>query len=94
MIDIKVLLDTQADGVIYAWGTYYTSDNVVDIDEGELKKIVAGASKLVDGKIVVDQQRVADLYPADVMPTPSPEQQMIAALYARVTKLEDGGKDE
>ncbi|MFK5269827.1 hypothetical protein ACI3P6_15305, partial [Lacticaseibacillus paracasei] len=66
----------------------------VDIDESELKKIVVGASKLVDGKIVVDQQRVTDLYPADVMPTPSPEHQMIAALYARVTKLEDGGKNE
>lgn len=91
---MKVRLDTQADGFIYAWGTDYTSDNVVDIDENELKKIVAGASKLVDGKVVVDQQRVADLYPADVMPTPSPEQQMIAALYARVTKLEDGGKNE
>ncbi|WP_423492864.1 hypothetical protein [Lacticaseibacillus paracasei] len=91
---MKVRLDTQADGFIYAWGTDYTGDNVVDIDENELKKIVAGASKLVDGKIVVDQQRVTDLYPADPMPTPSPEQQMIAALYARVTKIEDGGKNE
>ncbi|WP_223602948.1 hypothetical protein [Lacticaseibacillus paracasei] len=52
---MKVRLDTQADGFIYAWGTDYTSDNVVDLDENELKKIVAGASKLVDGKIVVDQ---------------------------------------
>lgn len=69
---MKVRLDTQADGFIYAWGTDYTSDNVVDIDENELKKIVAGASKLVDGKIVVDQQRVTDLYPADAMPTPTP----------------------
>ncbi|MCI0375431.1 hypothetical protein [Lacticaseibacillus paracasei] len=91
---MKVRLDTQADGFIYAWGTDYTSDNVFDIDENELKNIVAGASKLVDGKIVVDQQRVTDLYPADVMPTPSPEQQMIAALYARVTKLEDGEGNE
>ena len=84
---MKVRLDTQADGFIYAWGTDYTSDNVVDIDENELKKIVAGASKLVDGKIVVDQQRVADLYPADAMPTPSPEQQMIAALTLEVAQM-------
>ncbi|MCT3344745.1 hypothetical protein EFP23_09215 [Lacticaseibacillus paracasei] len=91
---MKVRLDTQADGFIYAWGTDYTSDNVIDIDENELKKIVAGASKLVDGKIVVDQQRVADLYPADAMPTPSPEKQMIAELYARVMKLEGGEKNE
>ena len=91
---MKVRLDTQANGFIYAWGTDYTSDNVVDIDENELKKIVAGASKLVDGKIVVDQQRVTDLYPADAMPTPTPEQQMFAALYARVTKLEDGDGNE
>lgn len=91
---MKVRLDTQADGFIYAWGTDYTSDDVVDIDENELKKIVAGASKLVDGKIVVDQQRVADLYPTEAMATPSPEQQMIAALYARVTKLEDGEGNE
>lgn len=84
---MKVRLDTQADGFIYAWGTDYTSDNVVDIDENELKKIVAGASKLVDGKIVVDQQRVTDLYPADTMPTPSPEQQMIAALTLEVAQL-------
>ncbi|MDN4553350.1 hypothetical protein QYI97_03720 [Lacticaseibacillus paracasei] len=84
---MKVRLDTQADGFIYAWGTDYTSDNVVDIDENELKKIVAGASKLVDGKIVVDQQRVADLYPTDVMPTPSPEQQMIAANTLELAKL-------
>ncbi|MHC3386067.1 hypothetical protein [Lacticaseibacillus paracasei] len=91
---MKVRLDTQADGFIYAWGTDYTSDNVVDIDENELKKIVAGASKLVDGKIVVDQQRVTDLYPTDAMPTPTPEHQMIAALYARMAKIEDGGKNE
>ncbi|EPC74555.1 hypothetical protein Lpp71_07726 [Lacticaseibacillus paracasei subsp. paracasei Lpp71] len=91
---MKVRLDTQADGFIHSWGTDYTGDNVVDIDENELKKIVAGASKLVDGKIVVDQQRVTDLYPDDSMPTPTPEQQMIAALYARVTKIEDGGKNE
>ena len=91
---MKVRLDTQADGFIYAWGTDYTSDNVVDIDENELKKIVAGASKLVDGKIVVDQKRVTDLYPADAMPTPTPEQQMIASLYARVTKIEDGDGNE
>jgi len=91
---MKVRLDTQADGFIYAWGTDYTSDNVVAIDENELKKIVAGASKLVDGKIVVDQQRVTDLYPANVMPTPTPEHQMIAALYARMAKIEDGGKNE
>ncbi|GAN35852.1 hypothetical protein [Lacticaseibacillus paracasei] len=84
---MKVRLDTQADGFIYAWGTDYTSDNVVDIDENELKKIVAGASKLVDGKIVVDQQRVTDLYPADAMPTPSPEQQMIAALTLEVAQM-------
>ncbi|MFK5270187.1 hypothetical protein ACI3P6_17445, partial [Lacticaseibacillus paracasei] len=69
-------------------------DNVVDIDENELKKIVVGASKLVDGKIVVDQQQVANLYPADAMPTPSPEKQMIAELYARVMKLEGGEKNE
>ncbi|UYI61134.1 hypothetical protein OGL96_05435 [Lacticaseibacillus paracasei] len=84
---MKVRLDTQADGFIYAWGTDYTSDNVVDIDESELKKIVAGASKLVDGKIVVDQQRVTDLYPADAMPTPTPEQQMIAALALDVAQM-------
>ena len=84
---MKVRLDTQADGFIYAWGTDYTSDNMVDIDENELKKIVAGASKLVNGKIVVDQQRVTDLYPADAMPTPSPEQQMIAALTLEVAQL-------
>ncbi|RNE08909.1 hypothetical protein FAM22280_02110 [Lacticaseibacillus paracasei] len=84
---MKVRLDTQADGFIYAWGTDYTSDNVIDIDENELKKIVAGASKLVDGKIVVDQQRVTDLYPADVMPTPSPEKQMIAALALEVAHM-------
>ncbi|WP_335139534.1 hypothetical protein [Lacticaseibacillus paracasei] len=91
---MKVRLDTQADGFIYAWGTDYTSDNVIDIDENELKKFVVGASKLVDGKIVVDQQRVTDLYPADVMPSPSPEHQMIAALYARVAKLEGGDGNE
>lgn len=84
---MKVRLDIQADGFIYAWGTDYTSDNVVDIDENELKKIVAGASKLVDGKIVVDQQRVTDLYPADTMPTPTPEHQMIAALTLEVAQL-------
>ncbi|RND53485.1 hypothetical protein [Lacticaseibacillus paracasei] len=91
---MKVRLDTQADGFIYAWGTDYTSDNVVDIDENELKKIVAGASKLVDGKIVVDQQRVTDLYPADAMPTPSPERQMIAALTLEVAQLKAAKSDD
>ncbi|MFU0844270.1 MAG: hypothetical protein ACFWT8_06870 [Lacticaseibacillus casei] len=37
--NMKVRLDTQADGFIYAWGTDYTSDNVVDIDENELKRL-------------------------------------------------------
>ncbi|RNE10376.1 hypothetical protein FAM22280_01520 [Lacticaseibacillus paracasei] len=84
---MKVRLDTQEDGFIYAWGTDYTSDNVVDIDESELKKIVVGASKLVDGKIVVDKQRVANLYPADAMPTPSPEQQLLANLTLDVAHM-------
>ncbi|MDE3290447.1 hypothetical protein LT069_04415 [Lacticaseibacillus paracasei] len=69
-----------------------TEDGQQIIEADDVSHFFEGHASLVDGKIVADEgYDPANDHP---LPGPSPEQQMIAALYARVTKLEDGGKNE
>lgn len=69
-----------------------TEDGQQIIEAADVSQFFEGHASLVDGKIVADEgYDPANDHPR---PRPSPEQQMIAALYARVTQLEDGGKNE
>ena len=102
---IKVLLEFDADGWItsyqnefwdgHDWGvTFDLNDpNVIDMTQTELDGIALRASKLVDGKVVVDHDKLAELQAASA-PQPTSEQQMIntlglqnAQLAAQVTAL-------
>ncbi|WP_445618769.1 hypothetical protein [Lacticaseibacillus paracasei] len=69
-----------------------TEDGQQIIEADDVSQFFEGHASLIDGKIVADEgYDPASDHP---LPGPSPEQQMIAALYARVTKLEDGEKNE
>ncbi|WP_125710065.1 phage infection protein [Lacticaseibacillus porcinae] len=99
---IKVLLEFDADGWIISyqnefwdghdWGvTFDLNDpNVIDMTQTELDGIALRASKLVDGKVVVNQEKLAELQAA-AAPQPTAEQQMIAALSLKIMALEKGG---
>ena len=64
--------------------------DVIEVDEAI--GLYENHASIVDGQVVPDAGYDPD---ADrPKPEASPEQRMIAALYARVTKLEDGGKNE
>ncbi|NVO89755.1 hypothetical protein HWN39_14970 [Lactobacillus rhamnosus] len=69
-----------------------TEDGQQIIEADDVSQFFEGHASLVDGKIVADE----GYDPANDHPLsgPSPEQQMIAALYARVAKLEDGDGNE
>ncbi|EKQ20830.1 hypothetical protein LCAUCD174_0885 [Lacticaseibacillus paracasei] len=69
-----------------------TDDGQQIIEVDSTNGLYENHSSVIDGQAVPDAGYDPD---ADKpTPEPSPEQQMIAALYARVTKLEDGGKNE
>lgn len=69
-----------------------TEDGQQIIEADDVSQFFDGHASLVDGRIVADE----GYDPANDHPLPglSPEQQMIAALYARVAKLEDGDGNE
>ena len=69
-----------------------TEDGQQIIEADDVSQFFEGHASLVDGKIVADEGY--DPANDQPLPGPSPEQRMIAALYARVTQLEDGGKNE
>ena len=65
----------------------------MEVVQGDLYTIIMGASKVsADGTITIDDDKKAELEAEANKPYPSPEQQMIAALVAKVTELE--AKDE
>ena len=73
------------DGYIVGIGT--DLDGTIDLTREEIDSVIVGATKLVDGHLVVDEDKVAEISKSNV-PQPTPEQQMIAALMAKVTELE------
>lgn len=96
---LKIKVWTNSNNRLLNWA--YADENrpVGPTDEGFEVIEVADAigfyenhASIVDGQVVPDAGYDPDA--ARLTPEPSPEQQMIAALYARVTKLEDGGKNE
>lgn len=69
-----------------------TEDGQQIIEADDVSQFFYGHASLVDGRIVADEgYDPANDHP---LPGPSPEQQMIAALYARVAKVEDGDGNE
>ncbi|MDE3301653.1 hypothetical protein [Lacticaseibacillus rhamnosus] len=69
-----------------------TEDGQQIIEADDVSQFFEGHASLVDGKIVADEGY--DPAKDHPLPGPSPEQQMIAALYARMAKIEDGEKNE
>ena len=95
---IKILLDVDSEGYVIGyqseffdgskWVTPFDTSNAVDLTQAEIDKIVLGASKLIDGEIVVDKAKQAELEAEANKPEPTSEQKMIATLMAKVTELE------
>lgn len=96
---IKVLFSTDADGYINGyqqefwdgrqWQTPFDTTNAVEVAPGDLDTIVMGATKLRNGKLVVDEAKQAELE-QPVTPQPTTDQQMLAAVMLRVARLEAG----
>lgn len=96
---IKILFITDADGYIIGyqsefydgrqWQTPFDTTNAVEIAPADLDTIVMGATKLRNGKLVVDEAKQAELE-QPVTPQPTTDQQMLAAVMLRVAKLEAG----
>lgn len=94
-----MLFDTDADGYITGWQqefwdgrqwqTPFDTTNAVEVAPGDLDTIVMGATKLRNGKLVVDEAKQAELE-QPVTPKPTTDQQMLAAVMLRVAKLEAG----
>ena len=96
---IKVLFDLDADGYIIGyqqefydgkdWQTPFDTASAIEVTPTDLANICLGASKVsADGIITTDEDKRAELEAEANKVIPTPEQQMIAALVAKVTELE------
>ena len=96
---MKIKVWTDNNNRLLNWAYMNDSRSVGSTDDGQqiieidsTDGLYENHASIIDGQVVPDAGYNPD---ADrPTPEPSPEQQMIAALYARVTKLEDGGKNE
>lgn len=79
---MKVRLSKDTDGYITGWGSDYTPDDFVDLTEEQLASIVLGATKLTDGKLVIDTAKQKALTDAETQETTQPD------LTAKVADLE------
>lgn len=96
---MRVLFTLVSDGYIIGyqreffdgkeWQTPFDTTNAVEVAPGDLDTIVMGATKLRNGKLVVDEAKQAELE-QPVTPQPTTDQQMLAAVMLRVAKLEAG----
>lgn len=62
----------------------------VSFPQAEIGKIVLGASKLIDGEIVVDKDKQVELEAEANKVMPTAEQQLISTLMLKFAKLEAG----
>ena len=95
---IKVLFDTDADGYITGyqqefydgkeWQTPFDVTNAVDVAPADLETIVIGATKLIDGQLVLDTVKQAEIEAEANKVIPTTEQQMIATLSLRLAQME------
>ena len=77
-----------ADGYIDGAGT--DPDGDTDLYADELNELVPGATKLVDGHLVVDADKQAEIEAELNKVTPTAEQQMIASLTLQLAELRGG----
>ena len=97
---IKVLFSIDADGYIIGyqqeffdgkeWQTPFDVTGSVDVTPADLETIVIGATKLVDGQLVLDKAKQAELEAEANKVIPTVEQQLISTLMLKVAKLEAG----
>ena len=101
---IKVLFDLDGNGYIIGyqqefydgnqWQTPFDTSKAVEVAVADLATIALGATKWVNGKLVIDPDKQAELEAEANKVIPTPEQQMInslglqnAQLAAQVTAL-------
>ena len=94
---IHVLFDTDDDGYIIgyqqefydgkAWQTPFDTTNAVEVTQADLASIALGATKWVNGKLVIDPDKQAELEAEANKVTPTAEQQMINTLGLQNAKL-------
>ena len=97
---IKVLFDLDGDGYItgwqqeffdgYEWRAPFDTTNAIELSQSDLNGISLGATKLIDGKLVLDTSKQAKLEAEANKVTPTAEQQLISTLMLKVAKLEAG----
>jgi len=97
---IKVLFSIDADGYITGfqqeffddadWQTPFDTTNAVEVDPDDIDTIVIGATKLIDGKLVLDNSKQAELEAEANKVIPTAEQQLISTLMLKVAKMEAG----
>ena len=93
---LKVLFTTDAGGYITGWQqefwdgrqwqTPFDTTNAVELTPGDLDTIVMGATKLINGKLVFDEAKQAELEKA-AEPKPTPDEQ-IATLQQSNSELQ------
>lgn len=94
---VKVLFDLDSNGYITgwqqefydgkAWQTPFDTTNAVEISQSDLNGISLGATKLIDGQLVLDTSKQAELEAEANKVTPTSEQQMINTLGLQNAKL-------
>lgn len=82
----RCAVETDADGYVTGAGTDPSGDT--DLYADELTTLVPGATKLTDGHLVLDADKVAAIEAELNKVTPTVEQQLIASLSLRLSQLE------
>ena len=95
---VRVLFCFDTDGYIIGWQQeFYDGEqwqapfdttNAVEVAPGYLDTIVMGATKFVDGQLVLDTSKQAELEAEANKVTPTAEQQLIATLSLRLAQME------
>ena len=95
---IKVLLDTDSAGYITGWQqefydgtkwqTPFDTTNAIDLAQSDLNGISLGATKLIDGQLVLDTVKQEEIEAEANKVTPTTEQQLIATLSLRLAQME------
>ncbi|WP_270235243.1 phage infection protein [Lacticaseibacillus suilingensis] len=102
---LRVLFETNNEGYIIGyqqefydgkeWVAPFDTSKAVEVAPADLAGICLGASKVSsDGIITTDEDKRAELEAEANKVIPTAEQQMLAALYARVIRIEEGEKSE
>ena len=89
---VKVEFDIDVTGYVqgYTLAPYADEKAAVEVDEIELQNCPFGATKLVDGHLVVDAAKLAEIEAELNKVTPTAEQQMIASLALQLAELRGG----